>query len=69
MPKRLLCFHGSLSLCGSSSAFGKLGELSKKQESMQRLYLWQQQEASYMMLKDFSGRPDRGGEVDFEPEM
>lgn len=63
------------------SAFGKLGELSKKLESMQRLYLWQQQEASYTMLHDFSGRPDSRDEknadndeegkeiVDFEPEM
>ena len=50
---------------------------------MQRLYLWQQQEASYTMLHDFSGRPDRrdgttiddNGDgaakeiLDFEPEM
>merc|ERR1711957_133055 len=62
------------------SAFGKLGELSKKLESMQRLYLWQQfsEEASYMMLNDFSGRPRRGENinsegdtefVNFEPEI
>ena len=58
------------------SAFGKLGELSKKLESMQLLYLWQQQEPSYEMLRDFSGRPDESaneeGEqdiLDFEPEM
>lgn len=44
---------------------------------MQRFYLWQQQEASYSMLRDFSGRPDsdntngEGGNdvLDFEPEM
>ncbi|KAL7530444.1 hypothetical protein ACHAXR_005668 [Thalassiosira sp. AJA248-18] len=41
------------------SAFGRLGELNNKIEAMQRLYLWQQQEASYTMLNDFSGRPDR----------
>ncbi|KAL7547215.1 hypothetical protein ACHAWF_010540, partial [Thalassiosira exigua] len=50
------------------SAFGKLGELSNKLESMQRLYLWQQQEASYTMLHDFSGRPD-GQDAKHEPEI
>jgi len=50
------------------SAFGKLRELNTNLESMQKLYLWQQQEASYTMLADFSGRPDdreqnkKGGE-------
>jgi len=76
------CFEFSLSLIWSffslsnRSAFGKLGELSKKLESMQLLYLWQQQEPSYEMLRDFSGRPDESaneeGEqdiLDFEPEM
>ena len=64
-------------MCLSRSAFGKLGELNKKSEDMQRLYLWQQQEASYMMLHDFSGRPQGdettdgdGAEVtNFDPEM
>ena len=57
------------------SAFGKLGKLNTKLESMQRLYLWEQQEPSYTMLHDFSGRPERrtndeGDEsLDFEPEM
>jgi len=61
------------------SAFGKLGELSKKLESMHQLYRWQQQEASYTMLQDFSGRPDSRDErtldegdreiLDFEPEI
>ena len=40
------------------SALGKLAMTSSKLESMQRLYLWQQQEATYTMLADFSGRPD-----------
>ena len=70
---------GFLSLYRSSVAFGKLGELRKRRRSMQQLYAWQQQEASYMMLNDFSGKPGRGdkstnGEedkepVNFEPEM
>lgn len=64
MPMRLI---SPFPIFAPSSAFGKLGELSKKLESMQRLYLWQQQEASYTMLHDFSGRPDEG--EDFEPEM
>ena len=42
---------------------------------MELLYLWQQQEASYSMLRDFSGRPDDStngdiaADVDLEPEM
>ena len=44
---------------------------------MELLYLWQQQEASYSMLRDFSGRPDDNtngdsaaeDDVDLEPEM
>ncbi len=43
------------------SAFGKLRDLSQKLESMQNLYLWQQQEATYTMLADFSGRPENEG--------
>jgi len=52
---------------------GNLGQIGQKVEDMQKLYLWQQQEASYSMLRDFSGRPDseEGGNeaLDFEPEM
>lgn len=59
------------------SAFGKLGQLNKKIQSMELLYLWQQQEASYSMLRDFSGRPNDStngdsaaeDDVDLEPEM
>ena len=42
------------------SSLGKLRELSSNQESMQQLFLWQQQEPSYSMLSDFSGRPSGG---------
>ena len=73
---RVLTLLWSILLPLYRSAFGKLGELSKKLESMQLLYLWQQQEPSYEMLRDFSGRPDESaneeGEQDilgFEPEM
>ena len=67
-----------VSLPSSSSdttrtALGNLGQIGQKVEDMQKLYLWQQQEASYSMLRDFSGRPDseEGGNdtLDFEPEM
>lgn len=53
-------------------------DLSKNLESMQRLFLWEQQQASYTMLADFSGRPDHrdiGGigeadeTLDVDPEM
>ena len=50
------------------SALGKLRDLNSKVESMQRLYLWQQQEASYTMLNDFSGRSNNE-EEGYEPEM
>ena len=46
------------------SALGKLRDLSKKLESIQLLYLWQQQDASYTMLRDFSGK-----EEDAQPEI
>ena len=45
---------------------------------MQLLYTWQQQETSYSMLRDFSGRPDDSTngdsaaeeeDVGLEPEM
>jgi hypothetical protein len=56
------------------NAIGKLRDLSSRLESMQKLYLWQQQEASYEMLSDFSGRidyttTDDGRIIDIEPEM
>ena len=60
-PERLrwsMLFYLSVSTYSVGSAFEKLRELNAKLESMQRLYLWQQQEASYIMLADFSGRPD-----------
>lgn len=62
----------------TSTALGNLGQIGQKVEDMQKLYLWQQQEASYSMLRDFSGRPvsentnEEGGgndALDFEPEM
>ena len=65
-------------LLSNRSAFGKLNELSTNLESMQRLFLWEQQQASYTMLADFSGRPDHrdiGGlgetdeTLDVDPEM
>ncbi|EJK72242.1 hypothetical protein THAOC_06240, partial [Thalassiosira oceanica] len=42
------------------SSLGKMKELSSNQESIQQLFLWQQQEPSYRMLSDFSGRPSGG---------
>jgi len=66
------------SLDTTSTALGNLGQIGQKVEDMQKLYLWQQQEASYSMLRDFSGRPDSentnedgggNGVLDFEPEM
>ena len=53
-----ILFYLGLSTFFAGSAFGKLNKLSSNLESMQRLHLWQQQEASYTMLADFSGRPD-----------
>ncbi|KAL7549040.1 hypothetical protein ACHAWF_012302 [Thalassiosira exigua] len=54
-------FYLAICIYFIGSSLGKLGELNKNLESMQRLYLWQTQEASYSMLHDFSGRPDDDG--------
>mmetsp|Transcript_206 Transcript_206/g.348 ORF Transcript_206/g.348 Transcript_206/m.348 type:complete len:1383 (+) Transcript_206:113-4261(+) len=56
-----MIFYLAISTYFVGSAFGKLRELSQKLESMQQLYLWQQQEATYTMLADFSGRPENEG--------
>lgn len=56
-----MIFYLAISTYFVGSAFGKLRDLSQKLESMQRLYLWQQQEATYTMLADFSGRPENEG--------
>jgi len=53
-----IIFYLAISTYFAGSCFGKLNELSTNLESMQRLFLWEQQEASYTMLADFSGRPD-----------
>ena len=73
----LSCSSYAYLLSSSRTALGNLGEIGQKAEDMQRFYLWQQQEASYSMLRDFSGRRDSentNGEegndaIDFEPEM
>jgi hypothetical protein len=62
----------SISTYFVGNAIGKLGELNDKLESMRKMYLWEQQEASYEMLADFSGRGSENGDgefVDVEPEM
>ncbi|KAL7452366.1 hypothetical protein ACHAWC_004089, partial [Mediolabrus comicus] len=72
-----MIFYLAISTYFVGSAFGKLRDLSQKLENMQRLYLWQQQEATYTMLADFSGRPEeKGGKenevdelLDVEPEI
>jgi len=72
-----MIFYLAISTYFVGSAFGKLRDLSQKLESMQNLYLWQQQEATYTMLADFSGRPEnedgKGNEIDglleVEPEI
>ena len=56
-----MIFYLAISTYFVGSALGKLRDLSQKLESMQRLYLWQQQEATYTMLADFSGRPENEG--------
>ena len=48
--------------------------MGQRLEAMQAMYLWEQQEATYEMLSDFSGRTDHattedGEDVDIEPEM
>lgn len=53
---------------------GRLRDLGQRLEAMQAMYLWEQQEATYEMLSDFSGRQDHsttedGEDVDIEPEM
>lgn len=72
-----MIFYLAISTYFVGSAFGKLRDLGQKLEDMQRLYLWQQQEATYTMLADFSGRPEEeGGKenevdelLDVEPEI
>jgi len=69
-----LLLYLALSTYFVGSAFGKLGMLSEKIQSMQMLYTWEQQEASYTMLHDFSGRPNEsndseGRREDVEPEI
>ncbi|EED88838.1 predicted protein [Thalassiosira pseudonana CCMP1335] len=62
----------SISTYFVGNAIGKLGELNDKLESMRKMYLWEQQEASYEMLADFSGRGSENGDgefVDVEPEI
>jgi hypothetical protein len=56
-----MVFYLAISTYFVGSAFGKLRDLSQKLDSMQNLYLWEQQEATYTMLADFSGRPENEG--------
>ena len=61
----------SLSTYFVGSAFGKLGALSTRLESMRRHFAWEHQEASHEMLADFSGRdPNHRHSQNMEnPEM
>ena len=72
-----MIFYLAISTYFVGSAFGKLRDLSQNLESMQQLYLWEQQEATYTMLADFSGRPEDDDDeqddadelLDVEPEI
>lgn len=72
--KWFLLFYLAISTYFVGNAIGKLRDVNKRLDAMRNLYLWQQQEASFEMLNDFSGRTDYtttedGRIVDVEPEM
>jgi len=72
--KWFLLFYLAISTYFVGNSIGRLRDLGQRLEAMQAMYLWEQQEATYEMLSDFSGRTDHattedGEDVDIEPEI